>query len=75
MSEWAYRKCEKCGNRVHINSTCKTWESDCDGDPWHVRSRMEGEMEAISRKINKHKKKIGELEDKLVKKMKELSKI
>lgn len=34
MSEWAYRDCEKCGKKVHMNFKC-----DCGGNPWEIKDK------------------------------------
>ena len=43
MSEWVYRDCPKCGDRIHINFFC-----DCGGDPWDVLA----DIEVLSENIN-----------------------
>lgn len=42
MSGWAYRKCKKCGSRVHINSKC-----ECGGDPWGVAKKASKEISRL----------------------------
>lgn len=48
MSEWAYRCCESCGGRVHINFKCS-----CGGDPWGIDNFIKSqisEMEYIRKR-------------------------
>lgn len=57
MSEWAYKKCEKCGNSVHINHTCKEWNTkeDCDGDPWQEIIKRKKEIKKLKEQKSKLK--------------------
>lgn len=52
MSETAYQKCEMCGNRVHINHTCKQWNKEkCQGDPWEVRKKLQSKIDDLKKQI------------------------
>lgn len=35
MSEWAWRDCPECGDRIHLNAIC-----DCGGDPWNIKYKI-----------------------------------
>ena len=76
MSEWAFRKCEKCGSRVHINSTCKSWSNrKCDGDPWGEKNKLLEDINIIKERIETHKstlKALRENRDRLTKKLKSI---
>lgn len=68
MSEWAYRLCEKCGNRVHINFKCS-----CGGDPWGIDDTIRdqiSDLEYIKRqtieKLNDITNKIDDLNKRLL---------
>jgi len=43
MSDWAYKECSECGNRVHINFVC----SKCGGDPWGVLVKLENDFKKL----------------------------
>jgi len=77
MSEWAYRKCPKCGNRTHINCYCKEHggSKDCDGDPWGIENQTKCEIVMLEQDKKKYQlwisqidEKLGRLEKKLPKK-------
>lgn len=52
MSDGAYRECEICGNRVHMNHTCKQWNKQkCQGDPWKVREKLRAEIDGLKKQI------------------------
>jgi hypothetical protein len=59
MSEWAYRECKRCGNRVHINMTC----DKCDGDPWGVREMIQNKIENLITKKVKLLKKLSDVKN------------
>lgn len=53
MSEGAYKECEICGNRVHMNHTCKQWggKNNCQGDPWGIKVRLQSEIDMLDQTI------------------------
>jgi len=53
MSEGVYQKCEMCGNRVHINHTCKQWNKakECQWDPWGVRKNIQSKIDNLRQEI------------------------
>ena len=61
MSEWAYRECKGCGNRVHINMTC----DKCDGDPWGVRESIKREIESLTAEKVELLKELSDIENDL----------
>ena len=57
MSEWAYRKCKECGDRVHLNSRC-----DCGGDPWSVTDTAKKSLIELEKMKDKHLKILKDIE-------------
>jgi hypothetical protein len=53
MSAWAYRECEICGTSVHINHTCKQYNSkNCNGDPWCERKKIQSKIDSLNDEIS-----------------------
>ena len=66
MTAGAYRKCEECGRRVHMNHTCKQWNREgCMGDPWHVRRRAKKKIEELEEKKKFHADKVDRIDQQI----------
>jgi hypothetical protein len=68
MSEWAYRKCPKCGNRTHINCYC----GECGGDPWDIERQTRCEIVMLEQDKMKYQLWISQIDEKLERLVKKL---
>ena len=60
MSGWAYKKCNECGGRIHINSICK-----CGGDPWGVIDSAKKKLIRLQQMKDAHLKILKEIESEI----------
>jgi len=73
MSAWAYRKCEICGTSVHLNHTCKQYNSNgCAGDPWNERKKIQTEIDTLNIEISETETLLKKLKLKIKKQKAEL---